>query len=232
MRAIASIHDVMPETMARVEHCMGWLRERGVPPATLLVVPGKPWTEAQILRLRQLSREGHPLAAHGWHHHTVPRRIGHRLHAAIVSRNVAEHLALDPRESLELMRRAHSWFSANDLPAPDLYVPPAWALGRLPGPLLAKTPYRRIETTSGVWHKDAANTLSRHQKMPLVGYEADNAFRARFLRSWNALQRRLAAASRCPLRVAIHPDDPGLRLKNQMNAQIRSVSEWITYGQV
>jgi predicted deacetylase len=150
MKSIISIHDVMPETMDRVLKLIEWLEALEVPPSTLLVVPGKDWTEAQIKQLDSLSKKGYTLAAHGWRHKTRPRRIYHRLHSLILSRDVAEHLDLSSTEILDLIQRSKAWFLEHNLPAPDLYVPPAWALGPIRKKELSKATYQQIETTLGV----------------------------------------------------------------------------------
>ena len=43
MKAVISIHDCMPETMDKIQRILKWLKERNIPPVTLLVVPGKNW---------------------------------------------------------------------------------------------------------------------------------------------------------------------------------------------
>lgn len=257
MKACLSIHDVMPHTLERVERILAWLQERGVPPVTLLVVPGHPWKVPQIERLRELAATGHELAAHGWQHETTPRRLYHRLHAALISRKVAEHLDLDSQGILELMQRSQNWFAENQLPLPDFYVPPAWALGPITKADLTKAPYRLIETTRGLIHLQATRTVEqnappapaqagdkigpiRHrpedesravnfQKLPLTGYEADTAFRECFLRRWNASQARSAARSNRPLRISIHPDDLELRLADQLEQQINAAETFLPY---
>lgn len=233
MPALVSIHDVMPGTLPRVERILDWLQARGVPPVTLLVVPGCPWEPAQIGRLRQLAAAGHPLAAHGWRHTTQPRRLYHRLHAALISRQVAEHLDLDSREILELLHRSRDWFGENDLPRPELYVPPAWALGPLRRTDLAKAPFEMIETTRGLIHLQAdasADPAMIHfQKLPLTGYEADTPLRECFLRRWNAAQAALAARHSRPLRISIHPDDLQLRAADQLEAQIQAMDGFSSY---
>lgn len=226
MKALVSIHDCMPETLERVETLLKWLADLGVPPVTLLVVPGKDWQPAELERLRELSNSGHPLAAHGWHHHTRPRRLFHRLHAALLSRNVAEHLALDPSGIEALLRRAYDWFPQNGLPAPHLYVPPAWALGSIPAGRLKDSPYACIETTRGLIFPQDDPFF---QTLPLTGYEADTALRATFLKCWNAMQARTAQSSGKPLRISIHPDDLQLRRADQMEAQLRAVTDFLPY---
>lgn len=247
MKALVSIHDVMPHTLERVERIIEWLNERGVPPVTLLVVPGLQWEESQIDRLRELADAGYELAAHGWTHTTTPRRLYHRLHAALISRKVAEHLDLDSKGVLALMTRSKSWFRENNLPVPEFYVPPAWALGPISKDDLKKAPYRIIETTRGLLEINGGTTFQSStrpreadaqkrvppkfsfQKLPLTGYEADTPFREFFLRRWNAAQAKSAKRHNLPLRISIHPEDLELRIADQMDEQIRSVDEFDLY---
>lgn len=213
----------MPETMARVEAILEWLKDRGVPPVTLLVVPGKRWTEEQTGRLRELAESGHTLAAHGWHHRTRPRKLYHRLHAALISRDVAEHLDLNSREILDLLNRSKNWFQENSLPCPNYYVPPAWALGFISKEDLRHAPYDLIETTRGLIQP---SNLGFH-KLPLTGYEADTPLREAFLRRWNKHQERSATSTDKALRISIHPNDLQLRVADQLEEQIRAPQAFI-----
>ena len=113
----------MPETMDKIQYILKWLKERNIPPATILVIPGKNWTEDHLNILKHYANEGHALAAHGWHHHTRPKKILHRIHSLIISKNVAEHLDLDRQGILEIMNLSRQWFIQNELPTPSLYVP-------------------------------------------------------------------------------------------------------------
>ncbi|MDZ7802583.1 polysaccharide deacetylase family protein [Thiohalophilus sp.] len=213
MKALISIHDVMPETLDRVEALIERLRARDRTAITLLVVPGRAWDETDIARLAAWSRQGMELAAHGWQHHA--RRIHglwHRLHALFISRDAAEHLALTTAEIEQLMRDSAIWFEAHDLPTPTSYIPPAWALGRLPRARLAALPYQQVEVTRGVIDCRSG----RLHALPLVGFEADTAFRAAFLRCWNRFQAHQARRSGRPLRIGIHPGDAELRLADQL----------------
>lgn len=226
--ALLSIHDVMPETLDRVERILDFCETADAGPVTLLVVPGRAWQANDIDRLRSWQQAGHELAAHGWHHR-IPRYGGvyHQLHAALLSRNVAEHLALRPEEVEALMGRSQAWFATHDLPAPSLYVPPAWALGRLPAGAFSRLPFARIEVLRGLIELPAG----RLDPLPLVGFEADTAWRAAILGGWNRLQQRRARMRRRPLRIGIHPDDPDLRLGRDLRELLGSPFDFRAYGQ-
>lgn len=218
MRALVSVHDVMPETLARVEGVVARLRGAGHRALTLLVVPGRAWGPAELRLLRRWQAAGIELAAHGWSHR-APHWGGpyHRLHGALLSAGVAEHLALDAAEIADLMARAHDWFPRQGLAPPTTYVPPAWALGSVDRGRLAGLPYRRVEVLGGV----IDTRTGRLARLPLVGFEAGTAGAARALRGWNRLQWRRAQRSGAPLRVAIHPADEALRLHQDLAAAIR-----------
>lgn len=209
MRALISVHDVCPHTIGRVERILDGLWAGGHRRVTLLVVPGHGWDAAGIRRLVAWQQAGLELAAHGWNHR-VDRVRGpyHRLHAALISRDAAEHLALDAGGIAALMQRAHDWFTAHGLDAPRTYVPPAWALGAIDRDRLRHLPYTRIEVTRGI----IDTATGRLHPLPLMGFEADTAARAAFLRGWNHVQMHIARWSGCPLRIGIHPHDPELRL--------------------
>ncbi len=223
---LVCVHDVMPETIDRTAAILQRLEAHGVPPCTLLVVPGKPWAPASLDTLRQWSAQGHRLAAHGWRHHVAEiRGWQHRLHAALISRHVAEHLALDSTGIRRLLEEAHAWFALHGLPAPSLYVPPAWALGAIRGEDLAAAPYRQIEVMSGLLSPATGRLL----RLPLVGFEADTRLRAAFLRRWNARQRQVARQRATPLRLSIHPDDFELHLADQLEALLREDWSFLSY---
>lgn len=231
MRAIVSIHDLMPETMDRIEVILQWLEARKVPPCTLLVVPGKPWSAPQIERLHELADDGYSLAAHGWHHQTTPHKLFHRLHALLISRNVAEHLDLNSDGILKLLQRSHDWFLENQLPAPDFYVPPAWALGAISKADLAKVPYTRIETTRGFIFPQKEGGGPK-VSLPLTGFEADTMLRAAFLRQWNTAQIKRAQNTKTPLRISIHPNDLELKLRDQMESLFEMPWEYVSERKV
>lgn len=221
LRLQLSIHDVMPETLHLVDAILESLTDFAPGNTTLLVVPGRRWQAAQVERLLAWARAGYRLAGHGWHHEV--HHFGglyHRLHGLLLSRRVAEHLTLDASKIHALLRRNRGWFEAVGLPAPMLYVPPAWALGAAAPRELASTGFRYLETLGSVH-----DLLSGHrERIPLIGFEAHNPVQAALLRRWNAANilraRRLAS-----LRVAIHPADPQLLLAGDLGSWLRRLND-------
>ena len=228
MKAIISIHDCMPETMDKIQYILEWLKERNIPPVTLLIVPGKNWTEQHLSQLKKYVQEGYTLAAHGWHHHVEPKKILHRIHALIISKNVAEHLDLDEQGILDLLNRSHQWFIQQNLPSPSLYVPPAWALGAINKQSLLKTPFKQIEVTRGLINLNS-NHKPKLKTLPLTGYEADSSFRALFLTRWNQFQEKKALKKALPLRISVHPYDLNLPIAHQLEHQLSSVKSFLGY---
>ena len=226
VRALVSVHDVMPETLDRVQGVLDLCAAINPAPITLLVVPGLGWDRAGIERLRVWQGQGHHLAGHGWVHR-VERfgGLGHWLHGLLISRRVAEHLALDGPAISALIRRCHAWFSDQGLGPPELYVPPAWAMGSLQARELAPLPFAQYEVLRGVLH----GTSGRLQPVPLLGYEADTPTRVPVIRLWNRVSRRLAR-TRGWLRIGIHPRDPELALKADLERDLRHYHRWTDYG--
>jgi len=221
--ALVSVHDVMPETLERVKPIIGLLERLGVFPSTLLVVPGRCWSRADLSYLKSLQAAGFELAGHGWRHRA--ERISsawHRLHALLVSRNEAEHLSLS---ALEIAARIHAcseWFQDSGFSQPLLYVPPAWAWGELPQKALKGLPFRLYENQWGVF--DALAGV--YTPLPVAGYMADTRFREKALKAANRLSRGLFAA---PLRIAIHPGDLELGLAGDLERHLRQVPWFLSY---
>lgn len=218
-RVWLSMHDVMPETLPQVRRQLATIHRLQLPPPTLLVVPGRAWAPDDLQQLHDWVRQGHRLAAHGWHHRARHvRGAYHRLHAGVLSRDAAEHLALSRAEIVATMRRSHDWFGRHGLPSPRLYVPPAWALGRISAQQLRALPFTHVETLSGV----ITVASGRIHRLPLLGFEADTPARALMLRAWNRSQLQLAQCGNRLLRVGLHPDDDTLYLADTLAAQLRA----------
>ena len=208
--ALFSIHDVMPSTLDATEAIYKRLNDAGIARVTLLVVPDTGWESASLARLRVLQERGADLAGHGWRHRArYIRNFRHWLHSVFISRDVAEHLALDRGGVIKLMQDCYDWFAENGLQVPTLYVPPAWAMGRVRREDLDMLPYRRFETLYGIYDSDDRE----YRRSPMIGFEADTPFRAFACRFWNRLNLRSA---RQPLRFSIHPADPELLLGDDL----------------
>ncbi|EXJ11766.1 polysaccharide deacetylase family protein [Imhoffiella purpurea] len=228
IRALVSVHDVMPETLESVQTVLQRLAAARISAATLLVVPGADWTPPAIDVLHDFERRGYVLAGHGWRHRAS--HIGglrHRIHAALISRQVAEHMALDAKGIVALMKRCHAWFGEQGLQSPSLYVPPAWAMGRIERSALADLPFLQYELFSGIL---SAQTGRLHP-MPLLGYEADTGSRTPALRLWNRINRHRAKTAGW-IRIGIHPYDIRLRLAEDLEEDLRRFPIHADYGAV
>ncbi|MEA3638850.1 MAG: polysaccharide deacetylase family protein [Lamprobacter sp.] len=226
-KALISVHDLMPETLPAVLQIVKRLEQHQLAPVTLLVVPGRNWSRKCIETLRSLEREGYTLAGHGWQHQA--ERIGglyHRLHSLLLSRQVAEHLALDEAGIIALINRCHAWFAEQGLRPPRLYVPPAWAMGRISLARLREAcPFSLYEGFDGIIDSAAERT----QPLPLTGYEADNALRAPVLRLWNRWNWHQARSRNLPIRIGIHPGDLELRLADDLKRDLSGSMRPIDY---
>jgi len=215
--AIVSVHDVMPATLSKIEALLnGLLKSLPKQHIILLVVPGLDWSEHQISILKRLQAQGYEIAGHGWQHHTEKvLNLYHRLHSAFISRQVAEHLSLAEDDISELMLRNFNWFLEHDFKPPQLYVPPAWAMGHICKQTLQRLPFYCVESTRG-FTDTKTGTI---RLLPLVGFEADTALRAACLRIWNRTNLKFAKTFGA-IRVSIHPDDDQLRIANQLKSII------------
>lgn len=215
--AIWSVHDVSPATIGRAAGLLERLRAAGISPVEILVVPEGDWPVEAIEQLREWSDAGHVLAAHGWSHRAPARKsVGHQVHSLLLSRDAAEHLSRDRKEVGALVRQSVEWFAANGLPPPSSYVPPAWALGRLPVRAYARLGVRNVESLTGLW-----STGGKLRMLPLAGFEADNQFRAVSLRALNWLNLQAAKLTGRPIRVSVHPFDAELLLAGDLKAWLR-----------
>jgi hypothetical protein len=146
----------------------------------------------------------------------------------LVSRNEAEHLSQPPEALTTLVRKCYGWFASVDLPAPDLYVPPAWALGSLPLTDLASLPFRWFEILRGF----VDGRTGRVKWLPLAGFEADTTFREVSLKVWNGLNVLLAKRVRGPLRISVHPCDLDLLLSGSLRRMIRAPWAFVREAEV
>ncbi|MEO1527250.1 MAG: polysaccharide deacetylase family protein [Planctomycetota bacterium] len=228
-RALVSIHDVMPSTMGGVTELIERCRSNGIDKITLLVVPGLDWNDEDLDQLHAWTSEGLRLAGHGWTHHCESiRGLYHRLHSLILSRDVAEHLCLTEAGVLELLRDCGEWFPSQGFESPTLYVPPAWAMGRVTTPALSEAPFAIFETFSGV----LSPRNSRYTRCPMVGFEADTLFRKTCVSAFNRYSIARANDSDRPLRIGIHPRDHRLLLSHDLNRILAMGWETMWYDEL
>ncbi len=220
----------MPETRHLVSdmlHQLSRLERLPRNKITLLVVPGKEWRSGDIRWLQALAQSGYPLAGHGWSHQSpTPRSLYHRLHSLLLSRRAAEHLSQNEGELKARVSLCHHWFNRHDLPSPDLYVPPAWANGKLDWMNWDQRPFRLLETLHGV----ADLQTGSRNPLPLTGYEADTPLRALFLSGFNHLSIQCAQRQQRPLRIGLHPYDLNYPLAAQALRHIAAVKNFRSYA--
>tara|TARA_B100001939_G_C16943963_1_gene619446 strand:+ start:3352 stop:4041 length:690 start_codon:yes stop_codon:yes gene_type:complete len=227
MKALVSIHDVMPNTINEVAELLEICRSFGLRRVTLLVVPGLDWQPAQINQLRQWQKRGYELAAHGWVHRCVSKKtFWHLLHGLILSRDVAEHLSLNSNEIVDIMQKSCNWFIENGFDQPSLYVPPAWALGSISKRGLRSCGYTWVETLSGVVFPETGQI----RRLPLVGFEADTFTRELALRVLNYVV--LWMPTNKPLRISIHPYDHKLRMGKSLPAILQRCTQTLSYSEI
>lgn len=225
--ALFSIHDVMPSTISEVGELINLCRQNGIERLTLLVVPGCDWRSADLQQLNEWLSTGCELAGHGWIHRCRSvRGWKHRAHSLVLSRDVAEHLSLNDGEISGLMDNCADWFRSNGFGCPDLYVPPAWALGSVRPSRLSELPFSMIETLTGV----RLTTQATLKRLPLLGFEADTWLRESSLRVSNLLNQFSAPWWSGPIRVAIHPNDHRLRLQQDLQRTLDFGWNAISYG--
>lgn len=216
-KLLISVHDVMPETLPEICEIVEALERRGRRPVTLLVAPGRRWRARQVDELRRFQDRGHELAGHGWRN-GVPGSAGipRRPARLAVTADTAEHRRHDGKGIARLIRRCREWFADQGLGAPRLYVPPAWVMGRIRRLDIRRLGFRYFEYAGGYY--DAA--IGVYQRVPIVGFEADGALRAAWLRLCNRIN--CASSHRNGwLRVAIRPTDPNRSLSTDLACLIR-----------
>lgn len=216
----------MPETLERVEHLFHHIQSFGHKTITLLVVPGRNWQSGDLQRLHALIEQGGIVSGHGWMHKVKTiQGFKHRLHSLLISKDVAEHLALKKTEIKELVRNCYQWFHSHGLPNPEIYVPPAWAMGSLNHDDLAQLPFHQYETMNGVYD----STQKHYYRSPMLGFEARDAWRVPFIRLWNWINFNKAKHSGI-LRIGIHPDDHTLPLAADMDRYLVKIGRAEKYS--
>ncbi|MFP4521235.1 MAG: polysaccharide deacetylase family protein [Fibrobacterota bacterium] len=229
MRVILSIHDVMPETFAGISRVADYFLSEGADKICFLVVPHPNWKESDLLRLREYQINGISFAGHGFLHHCgTPRTVYHKIHSVLISRNAAEHLAFQRGDLIEKVSGCAKWFEENGFGIPDLYVPPAWAMGQLKKDDMMSLPFRYYEFLSGVYDSDTDRFFS----LPLAGFEADTELRKYILFAVNGIFSAVSKLTGRPLRVAVHPYDLQFKLRKSVQNMVGSADEFLNYSEI
>ena len=88
-----------------------------------------------------------------------PKRLFHKLHSFILSRDVAEHLDLDSQAIIDLMNESHKWFLENNLGSPSLICATRLGFRLCQIQRFKGHPFEQVETTRGIYNakKDKAS---------------------------------------------------------------------------
>ncbi|MBN1944112.1 MAG: polysaccharide deacetylase family protein [Bradymonadales bacterium] len=133
---LVSIHDVSPVFAERIEKLLDLLRDAGISPGSLLIVPdyhgrgswgGSP---AFVERIRQLADSGWELVLHGFTHReehaAFKRTLGERLAARHLTDREGEFLSLDGQEIRRRLQTGRALVEATFGKCPQGFVAPAW----------------------------------------------------------------------------------------------------------
>lgn len=219
----------MPGTLDDVREIIQFLEGHGTGPVTLLIVPGRKWEKSGISFLKELENDGYKLAGHGWTHQRLrTASFAHGVHSRLMSRDYAEHLSLEREEIMNIVRRSYGWFQKEGLKPPILYIPPAWAIGKISKNDLKELPFRFYETMMRIHDSDTGSS----SKLPLVWFNADTSLRVFSSHVSNALNKAIGALSNQPVRIAVHPIDLRLGFASHLSLALDQCDAFVTYREV
>lgn len=213
MKVLVSLHDVSPRHADRCREILSFLKERGVPPVALLVVPdfhgGWP-LDAHPEFVREIldwHEAGHELVLHGyWHREleaSAPQGSGLRTWFArrFMTGGEGEFLALSPEAVRERLDAGLALWERIGLPRPAGFVPPAWLHNGNLDPALAERGFAWTENHSGV-RAPGGQFLSS----PVISWASRDVVRRQGSRLVCPFLARRWKDEEI-LRVAIHPHD-------------------------
>ena len=222
MKSYISIHDVAPHNLGDIENIIQILiNQFYINKICILVIPGLNWKKHQIQKLRSWQNDCIEIAAHGWNHQAEPTKsFYHKIHSVIMSDNCAEHLSKDKKTIFNIMKNSYDWFIINGFQKPRLYVPPAWALGKIKTQDLSQFNFTHFECTTGVIYN------KKYRFVPLLGFEERTIIKSLVRRFFNFLNYFMAYFTGI-IRIAIHPDDFNLYLKKDVFKYLSKSGETI-----
>lgn len=213
MNTMVSIHDASPRHQEALERMLVFLRERGVPPVPLLVVPdfhaGWPLDRhpAFVERLHHWHELGHELVLHGYLHRETPVTggkvgLGDRFKRGVLTGGEGEFLGLDAAECGRRLDDGLAMWERAGLPGrPTGFVPPAWLHNGALDAELWKRGFLWTENHHGLRFADGRSVAA-----PVISWASRDPV------------RRIASRVVCPtlervwrdrdtLRIALHPHD-------------------------
>ena len=222
MKSYISIHDVAPHNLNDIKNIICTLEnEFGINKICLLVIPGLNWNKQQIQSLQKWQNDGIEIAAHGWIHQAEKNKsFYHRIHSLVMSADSAEHLSKKRQDVYNMMKKSYSWFINNGFQKPLLYVPPAWALGKITKKDLNRMAFTYYECTTGMIHNQ------KYYFLPLLGFEERTLIKASFRRFFNKFNYWIACFTGL-IRIAIHPNDFRLYMKEDITKYLSRSDEAI-----
>jgi uncharacterized protein len=213
-RLLVSLHDVSPRHEAAVRTILGWLAERGLPPAQLLVVPdfhGKWPLSSHDDFCREIGTwrdRGHELVLHGYFHLESPRAVavaeglGARFKRRFLTAGEGEFLSLPPDAAGSLLDRGLEMWERSGLGSrPRGFIPPAWLHRPDLDPVLWDRGFAWTENHQGFRFRDGARLAS-----PVITWASRDPMRRIGSRIYCPSAAQLHAKAGF-LRLAIHPHD-------------------------
>jgi len=227
LKSYISIHDVAPQNIDDIQYIIHTLNSvYKINKICILVIPGLNWSVKQIKQLRRWQNDGIEIAAHGWYHRAATNKtFYHKIHSLLMSDNCAEHLSKNSTEIFKTMNDSYNWFIRNGFQNPILYVPPAWALGKITKKDLSRLSFTHYECTTGIIHKN------KYCFLPLLGFEEKTYFRAILRRFFNSLNYFMAHFTGI-IRISIHPDDFKLYLNRDIRKYLSRSNEIVLLSEL
>lgn len=213
MKVLVSLHDVSPRHADRCREILAFLKERGIPPVALLVVPdfhGSWPLDSHPEFVREVMgwhEAGHELVLHGYWHRELDAAVpeGNVLRTWFARRFMTggegEFLALDPQAARERLADGLAMWERLGLPRPRGFVPPAWLHNAHLDPALAELGFGWTEDHSGIRVPNG-----RFLSSPVISWASRDVVRRQGSRVVCPLLARRWKGEGI-LRVAIHPHD-------------------------
>ena len=214
-RLIISIHDVAPGSSAASQVWLDLVERHGMR-ASLLVIPG-PWRGRALAGdhafagwLREAEARGHELVAHGWEHVAVSDpaldpSAATRLNGRVRARGCAEFQSLGLAEAQRRIERGLEVLHSHGI-HPLGFTPPGWLASDQAVVALRSAGFRYTTTQ---W---AVHDLVHDHRLPV--FATSQRPGSRFARHAAAVNEQIARqrfTGRRSVRVALHPDDLGVR---------------------